>query len=108
MARTSPAMAGSIQRNICLFDHRPPAFRLGLERGAKFFWGRADRHHPDLLELRLDGGVANDGDGVRVDLVDDRAWRLGRNEEREETRHVELGKAGLRHGRQLRLQWAAL
>src|SRR5262252_6196338 len=62
----------------------------------------------DVLEFCLDGRIAQCGDRIDVDFLNDLARRPGRNEEREPSRHVEVGDAGLRNGRQLRRQLTPL
>src|SRR6516164_10585586 len=74
----------------------------------KFFRRRADSHHADVLEFCLDGRIAQCGDRIDVDFLNDLARRPGWNEEREPSRHVEVGDAGLRNGRQLRRQLTPL
>src|SRR5260370_7811212 len=74
-------------------DHGRPFFHFGRKQSGQLFRRRADGHHADVVEVCPDRWIAQGGDRINVDFVDDR-WRCPpRNEEREPSRHVETGHA---------------
>src|SRR6202048_1537768 len=88
--------------------HRPPFLHFGRKQSGQLFRRRADGHRADGVEVCLDRWIAQGGDRINVDFVDDRWQCPSRNEEREPSRHVETRHASLRNARQLRCQLAAL
>src|SRR5215471_14531627 len=57
-----------VERDVSLFDHGLPFFRLGREQRGQLFRRRADGHHADVIEVCLDGRIAQGGDRINVDL----------------------------------------
>src|SRR5215472_17852422 len=98
----------TLERDVSLLDHGLPFFRLGREQGSQLFRRRADGHHADVIEVCLDGRIAQGGDRINVDLFDDCPRCSRRNEECKPPRYVETAHARLRSARQARRQLAAL
>src|SRR5262249_61366233 len=56
-----------VERDVSLFDHGLPFFRLGREQGGQLFRRRADGHHTDVIAVCLDGLLTQGADPINLD-----------------------------------------
>src|SRR5262249_40460313 len=80
-----------VERDLSLPDHRLPFFHFSNEQSGQLFRRRANGYHTDVTEMRLDSWIAQGGDRINVDSVDDRCRCPRRNEKGEPSRPRETG-----------------